>query len=139
MPLAPARPSIKIKEDYSGELCTAKKDKVWLGRRVLALLKEAINDVLTNKGGDDRAILAPAGKYTVRPSYIQLPATPNSLLAVDQVLRWIMPTATATSDNPRNTQTKNSNNNDNIIEEIPSSFEILQHISHLNLCNESLP
>ena len=97
--------------------------------RVLALLNEAINGVLTNKCSDDIATTAPAEKCSVWPSYIQVPVTPYSLLTVDQALCWIMPTSAATLDNPENIQTENSNNNDNIIEEVSSSFEIIRHIA----------
>ena len=91
---------------------------------------------LTNKGSDDTSTTAPAGKYSVRPSHIQLPATPYSLLTVDQVLRQIVPTTAATLDSPKNSQIENSNSDNNILEETPSSFEIAGHIAHLNLCNE---
>ena len=76
---------------------------------------------------------SPNGKPEIRPSYIRLPASPYSLLSVDQVLRRIMPCHNDDSG-------KASNDNGNpVIEEIPSSFEVAGHVAHVNLREESLP
>jgi tRNA (guanine37-N1)-methyltransferase len=74
------------------------------------------------------------GKPDIRPSYICLPASPYSLLSVDQVLRRIMP-----SHNDNSGEVRNNDNSNPLIEEIPSSFEVAGHIAHVNLREESLP
>ncbi|KAL7532685.1 hypothetical protein ACHAXR_004782 [Thalassiosira sp. AJA248-18] len=118
-----------IEEGESEKLREAKADRVWQDSRVQSLLAEAAAINNTEDASSNAITTAPPGKWSVRPSYIELPATPYSLLTVDQVLRRIMPTA-ATSGN---------DDNDPIIEEVPSSFEIAGHIAHVNLRNESLP
>ena len=100
-------------------------DPVFVDPRVKALLESSQNNVSQSA----TALTAPCGKMSVRKSHISLPASPYSLMTVDQVLRRLLPT----------TERNASNDADNQVDEIPSSFEIAGHIAHVNLRSESLP
>jgi len=127
--------SENIEED-SQEVREANMDEVWQDPRLRALLELAVKDSIDNNDSesvDAPAAVAPIGKCSVRQSCIRLPATPYSLLTVDQVLRRIMP------GNDDGGKDSTNNNGNPAIEEIPSSFEIAGHVAHVNLRDESLP
>ena len=97
-------------------------DCVFQDRRIKSLL-----DLSAAKISDSNRAASPKEKHEIRKTYINLPASPYSLLTVDQVLRKLLPS------------TNTSNANCSQIEEVPSSFEIAGHIAHVNLRSESLP
>ena len=101
------------KEDLNAE--TILEDAIFHDTRVRSLLASAKTSTTSHNS-----------KNEVRKSYIQLSASPYSLMTVDQVLRCLLPTSSATD--------RSSNN----IDEVPSSFEIAGHIAHVNLRFESL-
>ncbi|KAL7495176.1 hypothetical protein ACHAWT_007733 [Skeletonema menzelii] len=109
------------------EVKVAQNDKVFQDPIIKSMIASSSQEEMSAEG------TSPNGKPEIRPSYICLPASPYSLLSVDQVLRRIMPCHNDDSGEASN------NNGNPLIEEIPSSFEVAGHVAHVNLREESLP
>ena len=114
---------IRLGDPLNTDDTTPLNDPVFVDPRVKALLESSLDNEVS------QSATAPVGKMAVRKSHISLPASPYSLMTVDQVLRRLLPTAEGST----------SNDTDNQVDEIPSSFEIAGHIAHVNLRSESLP
>ncbi|KAL3804498.1 hypothetical protein HJC23_002537 [Cyclotella cryptica] len=113
-----------LQED--GAVNTVESDPVFQDPRLLSLLASA---EVTASGSSSST--CPHGRRYIRESWVRLPTSPYSLLTVDQVLRRLLPTA--------NHDVCQSDTENNLIDEVPSSFEIAGHIAHVNLRSESLP
>lgn len=117
------------------DTCSGEDDDVETAQHDKVLQDPIIKTMLLSSAQeeDGSESTSPNGKPEIRPSYIRLSASPYSLLSVDQVLRRIMP-----CHNDESGEASNDNNN-SLVEEIPSSFEVAGHIAHVNLREESLP